>query len=70
METSSRPNVYCSFCNKDYREVGPLVVGGHVDTVRICYSCAELVIQIIDEERERRAAARKDSESKPDSPPA
>lgn len=45
-------NVCCSFCRKTYREAGPLVEGP--GEIFICRSCAELCVNIIDEEHQRR----------------
>src|SRR5688572_11638364 len=42
----------CSFCLKDYREVGPLVEGP--DGVYICGDCSDLCQSIIGQERRRR----------------
>jgi ATP-dependent Clp protease ATP-binding subunit ClpX len=42
----------CSFCRKDYTEVGPLVQGA--DGSYICGECVELCQVIIEQERRRR----------------
>lgn len=49
-------NAYCSFCRKNYREVGPLVEGP--GDVYICGECIELCQSIIDQEKRRRGATR------------
>jgi ATP-dependent Clp protease ATP-binding subunit ClpX len=46
-------NACCSFCEKSYRDVGPLVEGP--GDVYICGECAELVQEIIKQERRRRS---------------
>jgi putative acetyltransferase len=48
----SRRDANCSFCRKNYRDVGPLVEGP--DEVYICGECVELCESIIDQERRRR----------------
>ncbi|KAJ3052621.1 hypothetical protein HK102_011859, partial [Quaeritorhiza haematococci] len=45
-------NAYCSFCRKNYRDVGPLVEGP--GDVYICGECIELCQSILDQERRRR----------------
>ena len=45
-------NANCSFCRKNYREVGPLVEGP--DDVYICGECIELCNSILDQEKRRR----------------
>jgi ATP-dependent Clp protease ATP-binding subunit ClpX len=49
-------NAYCSFCRKNYREVGPLVEGP--GDVYICGECIELCQSIIDQEKRRRSGTR------------
>ena len=49
-------NAYCSFCRKNYREVGPLVEGP--GDVYICGECIELCQSIIDQEKRRRTGTR------------
>jgi hypothetical protein len=44
----------CSFCRKNYREVGPLVEGP--GEVYICAACVDLAQDIIDHEKVRRSA--------------
>jgi ATP-dependent Clp protease ATP-binding subunit ClpX len=52
-ETKKQPrNAYCSFCRKNYREVGPLVEGP--GDVYICGECIELCQSIIEQEKRRR----------------
>ncbi|MCF0234796.1 MAG: ATP-dependent Clp protease ATP-binding subunit ClpX [Thermoguttaceae bacterium] len=48
-------NAYCSFCRKNYRDVGPLVEGP--GEVYICAECVELCDSILSRERKRRRAA-------------
>lgn len=54
--------LHCSFCNKPERDTGPLLA--KVDraykrhAIRICKSCAELAIAVIDNELLRREAER------------
>lgn len=50
-------NANCSFCRKNYREVGPLVEGP--EDVYICGECIELCQSILDQERRRRGTPRK-----------
>jgi ATP-dependent Clp protease ATP-binding subunit ClpX len=45
-------NANCSFCRKNYRDVGPLVEGP--GDVYICGECIELCQSIIDQEKQRR----------------
>lgn len=47
-------HAYCSFCRKNYREVGPLVEGP--GDVFICGECIELCQSIIDQEKRRRGS--------------
>ncbi|AMV38719.1 ATP-dependent Clp protease ATP-binding subunit ClpX [Planctomyces sp. SH-PL62] len=49
---STKKNAYCSFCRKNYRDVGPLVEGP--GDVYICGECIELCQSILDQERRRR----------------
>src|SRR5260370_42707592 len=49
-------NAYCSFCRKNYREVGPLVEGP--GDVYICGERIELCQSIIDQEKRRRSGTR------------
>jgi ATP-dependent Clp protease ATP-binding subunit ClpX len=51
MEKRNR-NASCSFCRKNYRDVGPLVEGP--DEVYICGECVQLCQSIIDQEKRRR----------------
>ncbi|MEZ6062031.1 MAG: ATP-dependent Clp protease ATP-binding subunit ClpX [Planctomycetaceae bacterium] len=50
-------NANCSFCRKNYREVGPLVEGP--EDVYICGECIELCQSILDQEKRRRGSSRK-----------
>jgi ATP-dependent Clp protease ATP-binding subunit ClpX len=43
-----REHRYCSFCRKDYQEVGLLAEGP--DKVYICYGCVLLLKHVIEEE--------------------
>src|SRR4051794_37648909 len=54
--TGRNRNAYCSFCRKNYREVGPLVEGP--GDVYICGECIELCQSIIDQEKRRRNGTR------------
>ncbi len=49
-------NANCSFCRKNYREVGPLVEGP--DDVYICGECIDLCTSILDQEKRRRGSHR------------
>jgi ATP-dependent Clp protease ATP-binding subunit ClpX len=48
-------NANCSFCRKNYRDVGPLVEGP--GDVFICCDCIDLCRSIIDQEKRRRRFA-------------
>lgn len=50
-------NANCSFCRKNYREVGPLVEGP--EDVYICGECIELCQSILDQEKRRRGTSSK-----------
>ena len=50
-------NANCSFCRKNYREVGPLVEGP--EDVYICGECIELCQSILDQEKRRRGTSKK-----------
>jgi hypothetical protein len=45
-------NAFCSFCRKNYREVGPLVEGP--GNVFICTACVHLCSDIIQQQQDRR----------------
>ena len=49
-------NANCSFCRKNYREVGPLVEGP--EDVYICGECIELCQSILDQEKRRRGSSK------------
>jgi ATP-dependent Clp protease ATP-binding subunit ClpX len=49
-------NAACSFCRKNYRDVGPLVEGP--GDVYICGECIELCQSILDQERKRRGTSK------------
>ncbi len=49
-----KKNAYCSFCRKNYRDVGPLVEGP--GEVYICGDCIDLCRSILAQERKRRQA--------------
>jgi ATP-dependent Clp protease ATP-binding subunit ClpX len=49
-------NASCSFCRKNYRDVGPLVEGP--GDVYICGECIELCQSIIDQEKRRRGGSK------------
>lgn len=54
---SGKKNASCSFCRKNYREVGPLVEGP--DDVYVCGDCIELCQSILEQERRRRGEPKK-----------
>lgn len=53
--SQGKRNANCSFCRKNYREVGPLVEGP--EDVYICGECIELCQSILDQERRRRGSS-------------
>ncbi len=55
--SQGKRNANCSFCRKNYREVGPLVEGP--EDVYICGECIELCQSILDQERRRRGSSSK-----------
>ncbi|MCA9086053.1 MAG: ATP-dependent Clp protease ATP-binding subunit ClpX [Planctomycetaceae bacterium] len=55
--SQGKRNANCSFCRKNYREVGPLVEGP--EDVYICGECIELCQSILDQERRRRGTSGK-----------
>lgn len=55
--SQGKRNANCSFCRKNYREVGPLVEGP--EDVYICGECIELCQSILDQERRRRGSTSK-----------
>ena len=50
--STSKKNAHCSFCRKNYRDVGPLVEGP--GDVYICGDCIELCQSILEQEQRRR----------------
>ncbi|MCH2183361.1 MAG: ATP-dependent Clp protease ATP-binding subunit ClpX [Mariniblastus sp.] len=50
--STSKKNAHCSFCRKNYRDVGPLVEGP--GDVYICGECIELCQSILEQEQRRR----------------
>ena len=52
----SKKNASCSFCRKNYRDVGPLVEGP--GDVYICGECIELCQSILEQEQRRRGATK------------
>jgi ATP-dependent Clp protease ATP-binding subunit ClpX len=52
-------DAWCSFCRKNYREVGPLAEGP--DRVYICNACVRMCEAIIVQECARRGVALKES---------
>lgn len=50
--SEGKKNAYCSFCRKNYRDVGPLVEGP--GDVYICGECVDLCTTILEQERRRR----------------
>ena len=59
-------SAYCSFCNKNYREVGPLVEGP--GDVYICGECIDLCQAILAQERRKRGGSSTKPSSKIYSP--
>ncbi len=55
--SQGKRNANCSFCRKNYREVGPLVEGP--EDVYICGECIELCQSILDQEKRRRGSSSK-----------
>ena len=55
--SQGKRNANCSFCRKNYREVGPLVEGP--EDVYICGECIELCQSILDQERRRQGSTSK-----------
>jgi len=53
---ASKKNAHCSFCRKNYRDVGPLVEGP--GDVYICGDCIELCQSILEQEQRRRGPAK------------
>ena len=53
---ASKKNAHCSFCRKNYRDVGPLVEGP--SDVYICGDCIELCQSILEQEQRRRGPAK------------
>ena len=49
---TTKKNAHCSFCRKNYRDVGPLVEGP--GDVYICGECIELCQSILEQEERRR----------------
>jgi ATP-dependent Clp protease ATP-binding subunit ClpX len=54
---TGKKNASCSFCRKNYREVGPLVEGP--EDVYVCGDCIELCQSILEQERRRRGEPKK-----------
>ena len=52
----SKKNAHCSFCRKNYRDVGPLVEGP--GDVYICGDCIELCQSILEQEQRRRGPSK------------
>jgi len=54
--------LHCSFCNKTEQQTGPLLAKMDASfkrhPIRICKSCAEMAIEVIDSEVLRRAGER------------
>ncbi|PQO34922.1 ATP-dependent Clp protease ATP-binding subunit ClpX [Bremerella cremea] len=59
--STNKKNAFCSFCRRNYREVGPLVEGpGDVyNNVYICGECIDLCKEILEKENRRRGAGNK-----------
>ena len=53
---TSKKNAHCSFCRKNYRDVGPLVEGP--GDVYICGDCIELCQSILEQEQRRRGPSK------------
>jgi len=64
--TGKRSSTFCSFCNKNYRDVGPLVEGP--GDVYICGECIDLCQHILIQERRRRGGGSSKPFSKIPSP--
>jgi ATP-dependent Clp protease ATP-binding subunit ClpX len=54
--TGRNRNAYCSFCRKNFREVGPLVEGPN--DVYICGECIDLCQSIIEQEKRRKGGTK------------
>ncbi|MEM7455875.1 MAG: ATP-dependent Clp protease ATP-binding subunit ClpX [Planctomycetota bacterium] len=52
----TKKNAHCSFCRKNYRDVGPLVEGP--GDVYICGECIELCQSILEQEQRRRGPSK------------
>ena len=50
---TTKKNAHCSFCRKNYRDVGPLVEGP--GEVYVCGECIELCQSILEQEQRRRS---------------
>lgn len=52
------PDACCSFCREPLIKVGPLIEGPETEgaSIYICRQCAELAIEILDDEERRRRA--------------
>jgi len=59
--STNKKNAFCSFCRRNYREVGPLVEGpGDVyNNVYICGECIDLCKDILEKENRRRGTGNK-----------
>ncbi len=53
---TTKKNAHCSFCRKNYRDVGPLVEGP--GDVYICGDCIELCQSILEQEQRRRGPSK------------
>ena len=53
---TTKKNAHCSFCRKNYRDVGPLVEGP--GDVYICGECIELCQSILEQEQRRRTSGK------------
>ena len=56
--SQSARDAWCSFCRKNYREVGPLAEGPN--RVYVCYPCVRLYAELIEQECERRGVPPKE----------
>jgi hypothetical protein len=62
-----RRNAYCSFCRKNYRDVGPLVEGPNY--VYICHECCLISVNLIEAEVGKARIARAEKRMKKNAVP-
>ena len=65
-EQSNKTSAHCSLCLESFRDVGPLVEGPDTGggSVYICRACAELAIDILEDETRVRAGEKPTSMAK------